>query len=273
MADAVARAWLTGTPEEPIINLDLPAGPKGEPGGWNVGTGLGDRNLDDITTPGLYHQADGAKGLSALNYPREKAAGALQVYSWNGGLFQEFTLIGATPTPATSGKYIRSTRGSVWTSWAFYPIQRVDNTAGKAIYTWDDTINKEQMIYGVSGVRNITSLAAGLNTTTESGGDPAILLSREGSTVTLMFENAKPLANGDWNVFSGLPVGFRPKLKNPQRYFILASTNSTVSAKSMFFYTSGAMVVFGAASTDVYRQTITYPTVDAWPTTLPGIPL
>lgn len=32
MAEMQGRAWFTGTAEEPILNLDLPSGPRGERG-------------------------------------------------------------------------------------------------------------------------------------------------------------------------------------------------------------------------------------------------
>lgn len=397
MADAVARAWLTGTPEEPIINLDLPAGPKGEPGGWNVGTNLSTRNLNDITTPGLYYQGSTANAMNtALNYPpmadfAGSARGVLEVLSWSGGLavvqrytrigrgassadqprvtytryretewspwtivaptqvvlddqgfktyqtwdegkniwettsgpgggvtgahlnklhldtittagnyrqtqgpdatlaqgypvpsvgilnvrtripssetygpsvVQEYSPIFGVPTSESRVLYRRTQTGKVWQPWRAFSSQRVDNTAGRAIYTWDDTANREQLIYGDTGKRIINNLI-----NPELGAAPVAKMRRTMYDVELHIQLNKPSGlQGKVPILSeGLPVGFR------NQHTIVGYAGGA-SGKQYTLDYLGAGMSLGDMPTTATALFIMlkFSTTDPWPTTLPG---
>lgn len=60
MAEMQGRAWFTGTAEEPILNLDLPSGPRGERGPEGPQGPPGERGPEgprgpqgDVGIPGL----------------------------------------------------------------------------------------------------------------------------------------------------------------------------------------------------------------------------
>lgn len=72
---------------------------------------LEDENLDDVTTPGTYHQNMVAKALSELNYP-ERAAGLLEV--WNPDsrmMYQRYTCFWS------GNMYYRGSYDKVWEPW------------------------------------------------------------------------------------------------------------------------------------------------------------
>lgn len=240
------------------------------PGGITQGGNLTTLDLNAVTTPGVYYQKLSGWVTAANNYPSVGNCGSLTVTNWgtgaDGEVVQQYTCYPNQALSITTfGAFVRTRRSGAWSPWRAYALQRVDDTAGRAIYTWDDVSSREQMIYGDSGVRNIIAAIAGQST---AASDPSVLIHRNGNLVTLIFENLQPATSADWTPFTSLPAGFRPRLRNPHRFFITASNLG--EQRSMFLYTSGAMTIFGAKNTDVIRSSITYPTVDPWPTSLPG---
>lgn len=396
MADAVARAWLTGTPEEPIINLDLPAGPKGEPGGWTVGTNLSTRNLNDITAPGLYYQGSTANAMNtALNYPpmadfAGSARGVLEVLSWSGGLavvqrytrigrgassadqprvtytryresdwspwtivaptqivldaqgfktyqtwdegkniwettsgpgggvtgvhlnklhldtittagnyrqtqgpdatlaqgypvpsvgilnvrtripasdaygpsvIQEYSPIFGTPASESRVLYRRTQTGKVWQPWQAFSSQRVDNTAGRAIYTWDDRDSREQLIYGDTGKRIISSLM------NPELGVVVAKLRRVMHEVELQIQINKPngMAGKVTLLENGIPAGFR------NQHTISGFVGGSSGKQYLIDYGGATMSIADVATAANSMFILAkWTTTDAWPTTLPG---
>jgi hypothetical protein len=130
-------------------------GPKGDPGGFILGTALSNTtNLNDVVTPGIYRQ--GSAVPASMNYPSTDL-GVLLVHqaSVNPWVLQEYTPFSSTTTGRATHFYRREYIGNVWYPWRAYTSTRVDQSAGRAIYAWDDVNNREQMIYGDTGWRAI----------------------------------------------------------------------------------------------------------------------
>jgi hypothetical protein len=185
--------------------------------------------------------------------------------------------------PAATGRaglayYVTETKTvylSDGTAWRAITRQRVDNTAGRAIYQWDDTAGREQIIYGDSGWRDISSLlpaglakSASVNTFT-----PA--LRRVGSTVMLnLFLDVT--GAGLTSVVPVLPLGFRskPAVSRPSSMYIdTFSTARALPATDLPWYLSSASVRTTAALpiNSTIMLTTSWYTTENWPTTLPGV--
>lgn len=98
-----AKAAVRGTPLNPILDLDIP---RGEPGGFNAGTYLGDNHLDTILAPGLYYQNSSGKILVEKGYPAgisgPSARLNLMVVPWggSGAIVQILTTVGNATRPS-----------------------------------------------------------------------------------------------------------------------------------------------------------------------------
>lgn len=136
----------------------------------------------------------------------------------------------------------------------------IDQTAGRTVKVWDYINNREQLIYGDTGDRDISALL--VNATGR------VVISRAGNTVTLDIMAVAPtsdLASG--GTFITIPAGFRPAVRRD----LPLPTNATASSsRSMFVLDSGAMGVWAPATTDSYRISLSYRTANPWPTSLPG---
>jgi hypothetical protein len=142
-------------PETPgIVGPQGPVGPKGDPGPFSAPAWIGTGNLDTMTTSGFYQQVNGSYATLANNYPVALGGYLLVVYRSAGDIVQEYTPQ-IHPTTGYRTKYIRSIAGSGWTAWRAFNTSRVDQTAGRVIYEWDSVNNREQLIYGDTGWRNI----------------------------------------------------------------------------------------------------------------------
>ena len=139
------------------------------------------------------------------------------------------------------------------------PAPTVSNSAGRTVHVWDTLNQREQLIYGYTGVRDISALVTGL-----SG---QVLLSRDGNNVTLEFNNVSPTSTGVVD-FIYLPQGFRI---GRTTYRWLQATVEGMS-RSFQLYASGNSRINTADLTDSYRQSFTFPTLDPWPISLPGTP-
>lgn len=159
-------------------------------------------DLNGMRTPGIYRFVGGAENTST-NLPRTSTAGVLEVIAVgdnNQVVQQRYTVI----APAPYGYFLRrvNSDGSV-TAWRFTATQRVDQSAGRAIYTWDEVNNREQLIYGDTGFRDLTALV-------QNGWTVAILrIRRVGSVVTLGIYALNPAAATS-DVFAAIPFGFQP---------------------------------------------------------------
>ena len=299
-----ARVIRRGTVEKPIFDFEIPAGPKGQTGdrgpegprglkgdqgvkgdkgdtgaGWNA-VHLGTSNLNDINEPGVYRQDTAANATLENNYPMAGTLGSglLRVFRQGAtatqAVFQEFT--GVWGSAGAKGIYLRSRTGGVWTPWNFVPSQRVDNTAGRAIYTWDNTANREQLIYGDTGWRSIGAEAAMFP---NDFLPTSVQLRRVGNYVSLNFDGMKSLTASGNTIFATLPTGFRPDLTNGsgnQRYGLaseLTGINTTVISPEPAYGASQVspnLRFLSYVTARTLHGSVSFYTRDPWPTALPG---
>lgn len=149
---------------------------------------------------------------------------------------------------------------SIENSWDGRRPYTIDQTAGRVITVWDYLNNREQMIYGDTGDRDISALL--VNATGR------VVISRAGNTVTLDIMAVVPTSNlASGAVFITIPAGFRPAVRRD----LPLPTNATASSsRSMYILDSGAIGVWAPATTDSYRISLSYRTANPWPTSLPG---
>lgn len=133
----------------------------------------------------------------------------------------------------------------------------VDQSAGRVVKVWDYLNNREQMIYGDTGLRKLTPNAL----FTDAGQE--VTVSREGSIVSVTgWRLAAPSLPTGETVVVNLPVGFRPH--NLSRF-----AGNTFRDKFMAVSGNGDVTITDP-SAPVDHFNVTFRTVDPWPTSLPG---
>jgi hypothetical protein len=220
-----------------------------------AGIDLTTADLDTIQTPGIYRQATGGNATLALHYPSQNMTGVLEVHqslSVAGFIMQRFTGYGGNNSQKMI--YVRRLTSGAWSAWTPFASQRVDTTAGRAIYTWDDVNNREQLIYGDTGSRLVPELL--INDHAGTGGQP--YLRRVGWTVSLNYGSATVVSSA-LDVIT-LPVGFRPE----------RSLNHLVASGATMHGVIGQSTLRPTNAQTATRWSLTWTTLDAWPTTLPG---
>lgn len=290
--------WLSallrqGTQSQQAIRDTMPTtfkGEKGDPGGWTMGTDLGSHtagtalNLNDVRTPGLYRQGSTSTVTAGLyNYPpvvdiNGSVRGILEVISWSGSanaVIQRYTTIGTGYGNAGAQRprieYTRAFGNDGWSEWDVRVSHRVDNTAGRAVYIWDPTANREQLIYGDTGARNIVGDLIGVRQAEATNAYPTIR--RVGNTVTLNLNGAvvtSTSTTGQLELYV-VPDGFKGSFQQVNMY-VITSINP-LTAKSLQLVSQKYVRLYNTPTEgDQLRYTITWETSDPWPTTLPGIP-
>lgn len=239
-------------------------GAKGDPGGFNSGTNLAaGADLDLVTAAGIYGLL---AGNTNPNWPFGSMGGILIVYErgtmGSGSSYQEFH-------PSSSSKranvFARRTKVSdIWMSWATFSSTRTDQTAGRAIYQWDDLNNREQLIYGDTGWRDLTPLLA--NGWTAQW----MRIRRVNNTATLQFLNVGG-ADATTDTIFTLPIGFQPSTGG----YHLGLPFADSAPNNLSYIRIGGinfMLIKGRAapySTSV-MSTVSWDVYEPWPTTLPG---
>lgn len=142
------------------------------------------------------------------------------------------------------------------------PGAYVDNSVGTRVLVHDPGNNKEVLISGDTGLRDVTSLMdTALYTIPNSG---SIRVQRLGRMVTINFSNIAAAVNdSERKTMLQLPVGFRPW---GNHYFF------SYRSRTASFVTTGELKIDGP-TTSIDYGTLTFPTNDPWPTTLPGTPV
>ncbi|AOZ65104.1 minor tail protein [Arthrobacter phage Greenhouse] len=258
----------TTGPETPgATGLQGEKGDKGDPGGFTTATDLGTTDLNTILTAGLYRVTQGANVNTALNYPVTlNATAVMQVMMVSAtNVIQQFEFILSTPAGRGFWQRTTSNGGTTWGPWRFFASQLVDNTAGRAIYTWDDTAvpGRSQLVWGDTGSRNISDY---LNLTNWAAG--TIKIRRVGSQVELRAYGLDNVAGvvGSLGILNAqLPAGFRNQHTVAGFAQIGASPGQVVVA----FSATNATVV-GVTDGVICGFTATWQTSDNWPTSLPG---
>lgn len=233
--------------------------------GQMAGSAIGTANLNALVNPGIYYQANGSLATLALNYPVAGAALTLQVFALGGSAsLIQTVFLHSGGAYAIQGEYYRRLNSGSWSEWRFLPKQRVDQTAGRAIYTWDDLNGREQITFSDTGWRDVSTLLLNgwaLNT----GG--VIRLRRLGSAIHLVVANLSGAVATAQTILPALP-GFN--------YSDWIAMWSTVKSRRIDHRGSTALLAAQGTPYDAWndvggmRDYFTWSTVDAWPTTLPG---
>jgi hypothetical protein len=224
---------------------------------------LGDISLDTIVTPGIYFLQNSAYATLANGYPIAGGSWSIKVLPSNTaagtGVLQKVTSVWDSVNGAR-GVFQRYRKAPTdpWEPWRFLPSQRVDATAGRAIYTWDHLNNREQLIYGDTGRRDISALLI-------NGWAGSLFIRRQGYTVTLECEGLNGSA-ATADAFLSNIVGFTAQ-GSVRGLLHTAAATPTLKRVSE---ASGNLAVAGSTTTAHYGV-VTWNTSQAWPTTLPGI--
>lgn len=226
---------------------------------------LGSQDLNNVMTPGRYRQGDSSAATTARNYPIAGTTWQLDVTApWGAASAVQVLTPHVNSTDWTNrsarAQYIRSYNTNTWTPWRTLSTTRVDQTAGRAIYTWDDLNGREQLVYGDTGSRTITPLFSDVVSGT-------VTIQRVGWDVTVDFANVQFTDTSATSVhtYTGvLPDGFRPLLS--QRLGLAQGINASGLATT---YTNGDLQI-AKGNTSALFNTLTWKTRQAWPTTLPG---
>lgn len=140
---------------------------------------------------------------------------------------------------------------------------RISNTAGKAAYLWDTAAARDQLIYGDTGRRNISTLLT-------AGSSAGVEVRRLGSTVFFASGDYQPGTIGVVDEFAtGLPAGFRPA----GGVEVLAWTTGAGGSRRINMSGSRVRIYNAASPTETIVWAATWHTTDPWPTALPGTPV
>ena len=222
--------------------------------------------LNSATERGIWYQSTSSEATLAQNYPAAGGVGFLIVNSFAGATSatttaittQEYHHIGTTGVVMVYRR--RRSAGSLgtWSAWRAATSQRADNTAGRAVYIWDASNLREQLVYGDSGWRNITS--TGDTGVLSAGG---VHIRRQGYMVTIRILEGTVCTASD-GLCAVLPASFK---SDAARRFVVASSSGVVTARTSG---DGSNFRIGAATTFGEAVEITYTVTSAWPTVLPG---
>lgn len=139
----------------------------------------------------------------------------------------------------------------------------IDQTAGRVFKAWDYLNNREQIIYGDTGWRNIQLLGGATGT---------CRIRRVGNAVDIyIYEVTGPAGTFD---FMAPPDGFRPPFRATGLYdrwllFTSPLTSDPLIRRAQAFGSN--IRYYNGAAGESFSGHITYFTDDTWPTTLPGV--
>lgn len=144
------------------------------------------------------------------------------------------------------------------------PTTRVDNSVGRRVYAWDQANGRDQMIYGDTGLRDITALAPNVTA-------GKLYLQREGNEVSLVISDVVMSgatgSNYDLIPNGGIPAGFRP----PFTHWYNGIDGPPGQRRVGVAVGGWAPVYLSPVPGDFYRGKISWTTQQLWPTSLPGV--
>lgn len=262
----------------------IPRGSKGEPGGFTLGTALdnavdsgnGRFNLDDVKTSGIYRMTATNDNLLIRNYPRNYDTGILEVFERVPGqtIIQVWHSLNINSRVTFERGYVNG-----WQPWRMYASTRVDQTAGRAIYQWNDTALQDQLVYGDTGLRQM-ALPSHV-----TAGNWFIRRHNYDVYIYIQFTAINNNAGQDAHTYEvlpagSIPVGFQPPVSVPISGFGRIGAANQRQPLTAFLYSAGrialekdetnaggAIINNSAAS---FYFGIHYTTTQAWPTVLPG---
>lgn len=248
-----AQVWVTKGLDELDFEFYFPQGPKGDAGGFNNSTAIpAGSDLNNYVFAGTYHVA-GVDATSIANNPRPTSAIAWSIVVWARSstvVTQDLWLV----NNATTLKYSRSLVSNVWGPWEVYPPVWVDQTAGRTISIYDYANSRKQQIYGDTGWRDLTPL---------SGTAAWVRLRRVGNMVSVWVAD---WANGTSADIVALPLGFQTGTNSIPSIWGIRSTVPT-----LLTIAGPGNMVQAAQSASSFSAFTSFPTVNSWPTSLPGV--
>lgn len=138
----------------------------------------------------------------------------------------------------------------------------IDQTAGRTVKVWDYLNNREQLVYGDTGAREVVLV--------DGWECYGAKIRRTGSTVSMVIRNMSG-ASALSPTFYRLPSGFRDSGVNifgqPSMGLMASKTDS--SPVNLISVYSGALNT-SSRGTDLQLNR-TWTTSDPWPTSLPGV--
>lgn len=136
----------------------------------------------------------------------------------------------------------------------------VKQQAGRTVSVWDYLNNREQLIYGDTGERNITTLFPAVT----SG---SVFISRTGQTTFLRFiDVVLGTATGTVDIGT-IPSGFF----TPGTAIRYSLETNSLNRRAMTVYGSGLIRLSGVASGDIFQDAKVLKANTPWPTSLPGV--
>lgn len=228
---------------------------------------LGTVDLNAVTLAGSYRQRTPAEATTARNYPIANARVVLEVIPIESNLLEQRLTIVQGHTSAMRGHYVRRNAYGTWEPWVFFASQRVDQTAGRAIYTWDDVAGREQLIYGDTGWRNVTN-----DLVNQFGVTSSFALRRVGNRVIYYIEGITRGAGSPSQVAYVAPAGFKPFTSSGSARGLLHTASSPVTAYRVRADNNNPDVNIDVPiGGPALYGTVEWITHDAWPSVLPGV--
>lgn len=229
------------------------------------------QDLNNITISGTY-RASGSTSHPDRNYP-STANGVLTVESrllpteqYGPSVIQTYEPVWGTAAREGKMFYRRTLTGGVWSPWSVFTSQRVDTTAGRVIYTWDNDAHKEQVIWGDTG-----RLTVPIISTNWKLDESYINLTRVGTTVTLSFTGRMLDVSSTTEHLYTLPAGFRaPQSLTFPAIWERGGSSPGVIPAGINGGTNTVNMWPGQLPASKVSFVCTFVTRDTWPTTLPG---
>lgn len=222
-------------------------------------------DLNTMKTPGVYLNHNGS-GTLEQNYPKAGFPGILQIFARAAGGVKQFAFFQNATTVGPRGFWVRDETGAGFTPWNFFSNIRWDQVAGRVAYMWNSLTDTEQMIYGDTGNRDVSSVFKIDGGTTYTG---AFILRRIGNICFLTMNQVAITgagANTTYSFTNALPSGFRPS--SALRLALAQATANTSGVATV--YTDGKVSVLPGTTSALFQQVI-WSTNDPWPAALPGV--
>ncbi|UVK62841.1 minor tail protein [Arthrobacter phage Uzumaki] len=250
-------------------------GDKGDPGGL-VQTDLLTTDLNAlINVSGAYNQPNSANATTALGYPYAGFIGSIIILRRAQDRVTQIAYPNTGATTAGNVFYSRINTASGFEPWKVFSSSRVDQTAGRVIYEWDVVNNRDQLIYGDTGWRELA--ATPVTNGVVSG---YIRYRRVGQRVIMRFVDVT-LSTGATGLCviaaaAEVPIGFRPAA-NYRSLQSIGQTNNASDQQVISNYgdiswirqisNTGISTTRPPAPLSGY---IDWMTEDVWPSVLPG---
>ncbi|AOQ28214.1 hypothetical protein SEA_HUNTINGDON_2 [Arthrobacter phage Huntingdon] len=253
-----AQVWVDNTdPLNPKFEFYFPRGAKGETGGivnpTNIGAGY---DWNNLIVSGVYY-ASGSDLAGQPNSPPSMAIGVnIIVQARNAAIVTQYA--NTVSNAHSQILFQRSLVSGVWGPWKVFRNTNIDNTAGKAIYIWDETQNRSQLMYGDTGWRDISALFPTLT----SG---SVLVRRIGYTVYWKINAIFTTAGGN-QVVGTLPDGFRPAFADTE---FLGHTGTGTPVR-VNVTTNGNVTGYTLTTAHLITYSGSIAVSQSWPATLPG---